>query len=182
MFFKARRFFFQMYGLYKLIIYLLKIENSHRLIVRLPSTSRSSAPKAKGLKKTRTRALSRAHKNIGNLKNEIETLRKRHKTKDKKIERLTKKMVMHMFFKARRFFFQMYGLYKLIIYLLKMKSSLSSIVWIDVLFVLWHLNQLFRLIFGTNLGKYKSLIKYVFWINVFSVFDIQQILRILKRL
>ena len=67
-------------------------ENSHRLIVRLPSTSRSSAPKAKGLKKTRTRALSRAHKNIGNLKEEIETLRKRHKTKDKKIERLTKKI------------------------------------------------------------------------------------------
>jgi hypothetical protein len=60
----------------------------HRLIVRLPSTSRSSAPKAKGLKKTRTRALSRAHKNIGNLKDEIETLRKRHK----KIERLTKKI------------------------------------------------------------------------------------------
>jgi predicted nucleic acid-binding Zn-ribbon protein len=47
---------------------------------------------AKGLKKTRTRALSRAHKNIGNLKDEIETLRKRHKTKDKKIERLTKKI------------------------------------------------------------------------------------------
>ena len=67
-------------------------ENSHRLIVRLPSTSRSSAPKAKGLKKSRTRALSRAHKNIGNLKDEIETLRKRHKTKDKKIERLTKKI------------------------------------------------------------------------------------------
>ena len=56
-------------------------ENSHRLIVRLPSTYRSSAPKAKGLKKTRTRALSRTHKNIGNLKNEIETLRKRHKTR-----------------------------------------------------------------------------------------------------
>jgi hypothetical protein len=33
------------------------------------------------LKKTRTRALSRTHKNIGNLKNEIETLRKRHKTR-----------------------------------------------------------------------------------------------------
>ena len=62
------------------------------MIVRIPRLPNlPSSSKAKGLKKTRKRALARAHTNISSLREEVKKLHKRIKTKNKQIERLTKK-------------------------------------------------------------------------------------------